>query len=193
MSLNFSNENYTCNLLCDQCNETTLNGQRCKRRVCIGYPKCWQHTLIEYGVKTAESTIPNSGTGLFATRDFNAGSYICPYIGEIITKECSDLRYNINNVGPYSIPKPKNEYIDGACIRGIGSMANSVIGRNGVSAPRGRHNAVVAWRWMSRQLWIKAIVDIDQGDEIFLYHGKNYLFDNNHITNRNKKEDTRPC
>lgn len=194
MSLVFRNENFQCPLLCDQCTFITESG-RCKRRVCFGWPDCWQHTIIEYGVKTRPSTIKGAGKGLFATRPFYKGEWICPYHGQITPKQCLDTLYPGDTLAPYAVEVDgSGVFVDSACTRGIGSMANGLF-LGGVSNHRARHNAELQRDFdHSDNVWLIATKNIAAGQEIFVWYGETYQLDNSYETVRSRyNADTRPC
>lgn len=191
--LTFDNDNFRCKIQCGQCDHIKPDGERCRNRVCIGFPTCWIHSKITYGVKVKDSLEVNSEKGLFATRDFETGDWICPYSGELITNQCLEARYPGDRTAPYAVSRASdNLYIDSACVRGIGSMANGRFKRDGFSRNRCLHNAEIVTR-RGAGIWLKAIRDIEEGDEIFVYYGDEYRLDLDHNTKRTKKCDTRPC
>ena len=57
-------------MVCPQCKAITEAGTRCKRHTCVRYPYCYQHLRLIDGLELKDSEIPNSGTGVFATKDF---------------------------------------------------------------------------------------------------------------------------
>lgn len=188
----FRNEVFQCPLLCEQCDHLSPSGKRCKRTVCFGWPTCWQHSKIDYGVKTKKSTIPGAGRGLFATRSFDSYEFICPYEGEVVSETCLEQRYPGNAVAPYAVNFDEGNFIDSACIRGIGSIANGLFVR-GISQPRYRHDAVIAPD-DEGVIWLQAIKPIPQGKEIFVYYGTDYELEDNYETVRTKDFwDTDPC
>ena len=71
---------------CVNCQGLTKRGTRCSRRTCKTFPYCWQHLLSECGLKVKRSTIPGAGQGLFAVKDFKAGTRISRYTGDIRRK-----------------------------------------------------------------------------------------------------------
>lgn len=55
-------------------------------------PFCTEHTRLVFGVEVKPSTISGAGDGLFATKDFVRGQFICPLDGEKITRQEMDVR-----------------------------------------------------------------------------------------------------
>ena len=136
--------------------------------------------------------MPGGGKGLFAVREFEEDEWICPYIGESITQNCLDQRYDEDETAPYAITDTRRRYIDSACHRGIGSMANGKFRANGTSRVLNAHNAVVEARRGSGR-WLRATKPMADGSEIFVYCGEEYILDDDHTTKRTRLVDTRPC
>ena len=184
------NDSFQCELQCQQCAYMKETGSRCKNRTCIGVPFCWQHNRRLYGVQVRSS---NHGKGLFTTRFFPSGSWITPYKGEILSAQCLHSRYPGDITAPYSVRVNAQTFIDSACYRGIGSMANAKFGRNRFSRPRNFHNSELSKR-RNGEIWLKAIRDIPADHEIYVYYGTDYLLQHNHTTRRSRNYvDTRPC
>ena len=198
--LSFKTSDWSCPIACRRCRHVRADGTTCKNRVCFGSPMCWIHNIKKYGVRTKESTIPNAGKGLFATRLFRKDSWICPYTGEITTMECIHQRYPGSMTAPYTeqLPGPQQLAVDCACTRGIGSLANGRFNQNGTVSSLSRHNCFTRYRPVGDGipgLWLKATKTIKEGDEIFNWYGDGgYMLQNNHSTKRRTKvPDSRPC
>ena len=80
-----------------------------------------------------------------------------------------DLRHPGDVTGSCASEDHGGHVADGACRRGIGSMANGMFGRNGSSEPVGRHNAQLEVNNGSQ--WIQATKHINAGGGIFVYYG----------------------
>jgi hypothetical protein len=191
--LTFDSSRFQCHLQCGQCNRFTKNGNQCRRRVCFGYPSCWQHTIADYGIKIRSSTVINGGKGLFATRNIPQGTWICPYLGELITETCLNIRYPGDETAIYVEPLRPGVYIDSACQRGIGSMANGLFTPNGIPLPASFHNVLAFYRPELDQVWLWARRNIPQNTELFLHYGPDYRLQGYHNTRRRQTIDTRPC
>lgn len=194
--LAYQNGTFLCHLECNECVALTSKGQKCKNRVCIGVSRCWMHSKREYGVRIRPSQ--TGGKGLFATRAIGAGSWICPYHGEVINRACLDQRYPGNTTATYTTTLGRATFNDSACRRGIGSMANGKFRLNGQSQTRQRHNAEIARRpnWVGTSegsTWLRAIRDIGEGSEVFVYYGTDYRLQQDHKTYRTTRSDSRPC
>jgi hypothetical protein len=149
---------------------------------------------MKHGVRVAISSVAGAGKGLFAKREFKANEWICPYGGEVINKECLALRYPGDMTAPYAEASGIN-VADGACTRGIGSMANARFNAAGRVTGISNHNATTAWRPSLGQFWLKARGRIVPGAEIFHFYGSAYRLDGTppHTTKRGRRADTRPC
>ena len=191
--LTFQNETFACKLRCDRCTYFKPNNQRCKNRVCYGYPTCWQHTIAHWGVRRRPSTTPGNGDGLFTTLDRNTGDWICPYLGEMISFNCFDQRYPGVTNAPYAVDNG-GDVIDAACQRGIAASSNTLFDAAGHQRPRNEHNADIGRH--NLQPWIRATSNIQAGEEIFVYGGAGYNAANNRnggTTKRTKAQESRPC
>ena len=90
-------------------------------------------------------------------------------------------RYGNNNTAPYGIEKRGSRFEDGALSRGIGTLVNH--------KPEGRDN--VALKDRHHTIWIKALKNIKNGQELYADYGKDYVFDKRNVrysTNNNKKK-----
>jgi hypothetical protein len=186
--LTFKADRFQCKLYCNQCRYIKPNRRQCGNRVCIGTPFCWMHNKQLYGIKVKNSAV--SGKGLFATRRFHTGTFICPYIGETISKLCSDTRFPGTTTSPYGM-EYGHRVIDSACRRGIGSMANGLFYRNRRTQPIHRHNAKFVVR--NGSIWLQATRNINEDEEIYAWYGNDYELQDNHKTYRTTLDDTRPC
>ena len=162
---------FECQLQCGRCTGTTARGTRCRNRVCIGVPTCHQHRKA-LGLKVKQSTIPNAGKGLFATKDFKKNKVISSYGGNIISKAELDRRYGggNNDNAPYSLSarNAPNRILDSACRRSLMSLANSKRQTN-------RNNAKFSERLKGDgTINVRTTKRVRVGDEIFIDYGKGY-------------------
>jgi SET domain-containing protein len=184
---------FKCNLHCHRCEAINKNGARCKKNTCKMLPTCHIHARSLYGLQVKTSTIPESGLGLFARKEFQKNELIAPYNGQLLTKHELDARYGsedkAGDFAPYAVQMSRDKYMDCACERGIGSYANAHNSRNNNSryAIQNTNNTVV----------LRATKKIREGQEIFVSYGRNYFKPNNaHFHNLKKKvleEGKRPC
>jgi hypothetical protein len=160
-------------LHCEQCEGTSKNGQRCRRRVCIGSPYCYQHLRSEKHLEIKKSNIAKAGKGLFAYGPpdeviFKKNETIIKYDGELIDEREVRDRY-AEFTAPYTIELKDSEFEDGALERGPGSLANQGIKNNarlGVYFNSTPHYAL-----------LKATKNIYGGQEILVDYGDRYQFD----------------
>lgn len=154
-----------------QCADHTKAGHRCKRRTVIGSPYCSSHLTAHHYLKIKPSTIPGAGKGLFAWSPvdsnrnavlFSRGNLICRYQGEKISRAELVDRYG-DKSPPYVVGISANSYEDGARVRGIGSLANTLPGQNNATISIYRGHAS-----------LKATKAIRHGDEILLSYGRQY-------------------
>lgn len=126
----FNMENFEGRLKCNLCAHVfeNDNNRKCKAKVCIGVPYCWQHLRIRHHLRIKESEF---GKGLFAEHPkrnhdheicFKQNDIICPYIGESLKTAQIKERYG-EDTAPYAV-NHGNYYIDAALRRGMGSLAN---------------------------------------------------------------------
>jgi hypothetical protein len=156
----------------------------CNVLVTIGHPYCTKHLVEHYGVKIAPSQIPGAGNGLYTTKPLLAGSYIVPYIGEVISDADFDKRYNSEGItAPYTVAEDDGTYIDAAYIRGVGATANTQVSRHGMSLLRLCNSHLVDHPNSIYPVWLQARVDIAPGEEIYVFYGTEYrLKSSNHTT-----------
>lgn len=147
--------------------------RNCSRKTCKYGPYCWQHTRSKYNVAVRKSTIPNAGSGLFAIESFNEGAKICPYTGELLTKEEVDARYGDDeNVAEYVYRISKKRkgptYIDA-------SKTNACVARY-ANHDENRANAEFKDPPADKPpiVWIVATKKIRPGEEIFVNYGEEY-------------------
>jgi len=120
-----------------------------------------------YGVRI--SPYPIAGLGLFAER--SRGEWIVPYSGRVLTWRQLESMYPSNTLAPYVEQVSDNMYIDAACVRSIGSLANG-------AAEAKRSNAETSWRGGSGArggLWLWARRGIREGEEIINHYGESYF------------------
>jgi hypothetical protein len=146
---------------------------RCKRcsRLTQYPPFCKAHTSQVYGVTVARSRIPGAGKGLFATRPFKANTPIAPIYGETVSSSELTRRYG-TSTAPYGV-EASGRFYDGACLRYIGHMSNSVFDVSGKSVA-GRCNGTIAADRRGRP-WLYSAKHIDAGEEVLTYYGQRYL------------------
>ena len=173
-----------------QCAQIKDDGLRCKRRVCIGMPYCYMHLKFKHFLCIKQSSIPNSGMGVFACNQklpegaiiFKKNERICYYDGEIISKEVLEDRYTKDYTAPYALEINKNRFEDGATHVGVGALINH--------KPMSKSNCRLSITGgKNRKGQIIATKNIKNNTELFLNYGKQYdLNQEGVICSRNNKK-----
>ena len=164
--------------------------QRCKRRVSIGVPYCWQHMQVDKHLKIKASTIPGAGKGLYAydgTRNsgkvvFKPKQLIADYDGEHISKAVLVSRYG-SHTAPYGAQLTKDTYEDGALRRGIGTLPNH-------STRRFTNAELIVGRTGGRpEVKVRATKNIRSDKEVLVSYGRAYKMseDTTHTTTRKRR------
>mgnify|MGYP002406883613 FL=1 len=169
---------FDCYLNAYICQAINKNGTRCKRTTTIGTPYCYSHLLHIKHLKIKQSTIPNAGKGVFAIDPkkgvnevvFKKGENIAPYMGELLTNEELENRYD-NLTAPFGLNVSKTQNRDAACDRGIGSLINH--------RPTAQANVKFSVNPQNKTVSIKAIKNIRNGEELFANYSRAYKFNEN--------------
>ena len=176
-------KHFDCQLQCDRCtyvNETTQ--RQCRRNVCIGLRMCWQYTIMVSHLRIKQSTNPDAGKGLFVqSKDhannevvFRINNVICSYVGEHMSNRQMDQRYGNKTANYATQGIRRNDNIDSACLRGIGSLINH----------SNMPNAEIQLNRVARRrvVQVVALGDITNGQEIFINYGPDYMFNEPNVT-----------
>jgi hypothetical protein len=166
---------FRCKLQCVRCTGKTASG-RCEQEVCIGTPLCSRH-LRATGLEIRDSEIKGAGKGLFACQYRPHMRYIFPKGSPIVRMHSQQItnaellaRYG-RYTAPYGI-KDNARIEDGACLRGIGMLANSA----------SEEEANAEYRMHNKVFWVFATKDIAHGDEILVSYGTQYELDESGVT-----------
>lgn len=173
-------EDWECEVQCYQCEARTKSGKRCQRTVCFGLPFCWTHTRRDMQLRLGDSDIAGAGRGLFAydpafegKREgvFKRGDVIISgYLGETISREEVNRRYGVDGTGTYAMQTDDPDtYVDGACVRGLMTMANAPL--------RGREGNAKFQTNEEDEIELKALKSIRHDEEILVDYGKDYDWD----------------
>lgn len=169
-----NSSHFTCNLKCVRCTATNSSGTRCKLKSCIGTPYCWTHLLHHKHLRIKPSVVQGAGNGLFAVSPalgnndivFKRGDVIIQYDGEVITNKELQRRYG-DFTAPYGLSQ--GNYIeDGACRRGVGSLANHVSSRSA--------NARYSFSTSTKKFRLVATKNIRNNTEVLCDYGGDYHF-----------------
>ena len=162
---------------CERCQGRTKQGNRCKRRTCIGTGLCYTHLQNEKHLRIKNSTIPNAGKGLFAMDKtkapdeiiFRSGTKIIAFDGELVDSDTLEDRYG-DTTAPYGAHINRDRFEDGALHRGVGTLVNQSPRANMTNARFGvSRNRIVLF----------TTKNIRNGQEILVRYGNEYRFDEN--------------
>ena len=206
---------WRCPLQCIRCIAIKTKGGRCGRRVCVGLPFCPVHMRRELSLSVKPSTIDGIpvGKGVFADRPglvdnivFPRGWIIVEYTGERLTNTQLNQRYIGETTAPYAYSNTSHNSqqtlsVDGACVRGIGSLINhhplaskqnvclsitnnpDFVGPNGsvgFGSDKWTRGLGGPGPWpltAPYRMYVLATKDIKDGEELYISYGNNYEFD----------------
>lgn len=134
-----------------------------------------QESSESKNLKVDVSTIPNSGKGLFAKKDFKKGEYICKFTGDYIDSKELEKRDVGGARSAYFIYIDDDTTLDVYDSKCLAKYANDAEGFRKIRGKR--NNSALAQD--GKNIYIQATKDIDAGDEIFVGYGKDY-WDNIH-------------
>ena len=162
-----------------QCRGHTKTGARCKRRCAIPFEYCPAHLASNLHLKVKPSLIEGGGKGLFAYDPtladnaivFKTNQTICRYNGGDTTLQQLDEEYGENATAPYAVVESGNHVVDAAFPRrGVGSLANHRhLLRN--------NDATLSSNYNNHTVVLKARKNIRNGQEIYVWYGNAYHFD----------------
>ena len=173
---------FQCKLESLRCLAIKEDGQRCKNHCVMGVQLCWVHLLYKHNlrIKTTNSVPQPNGKGLFALNPiedgdailFRRNETIIRYTGQHINETELNRRYG-DDTAPYTVEYKKGHFIDAACKRGIGSLANH--------RPSRLANAkfvLTRSRQTNRIDGVKLVAtkSIRNDTEIFVNYGREYKF-----------------
>ena len=156
---------------CDRCTYGIDQGggvkRRCKRRTCVYGPMCWQHTQIVEGVAIDISNIRGTGKGLFATKEIHRGCHISRYGGDTLNAGQFNRRYPPHTIAQYGHRISANRTIDARETNSGNARYINVPGNEHLYKAQLKHSTNAKRR-------VKAIEDIEPGEEIFLGYGDEF-------------------
>lgn len=179
-----------CNMRCMRC-VARKGGVQCRRTTCYTLPYCWQHLKLVAHLRVGRTTLKDPSTGrrfkfrgLFACDAKNPGGIvfrrndiISPYVGELLSAQELDARYSEDELAPYvdvvEVGMDGDMYIDGACMRGVASLANDAINGSTCTTQKCRNNSFF-FSGDGNYPQLKALRNIRDGDEIFVAYGDEY-------------------
>lgn len=181
---------WACELECMRCmhevyDSTTGNTRRCKRTTCYTLPYCWQHLVNNYHLRIGRTMLKNTQdrrlnfTGLFACdRDkgnndivFRKNDLIVTYVGEILNQHQLNELYPDEETAPYAFMMSNNKYVDGACVRGVGALANACLPKRNPGCITNATFSVSRTHYPT----LVATKTIRNGEEILVSYGRSYF------------------
>ena len=139
-----------------------------------------------YGLEVKRSTLPGAGFGLFTTRRFADGEFLCPYYGEILTPAQTQERYQGYDLATYCVNVKVDRrrfVVDAEQTPCPARYANQCLSANRRKRQCEVNNAdlmyvmpadrikPVGWSVPNRALWLRAAADLPAGVEIFVDYG----------------------
>lgn len=164
---------FKCYVKSGRCKAHVARGnRRCNNTVIMGFPTCYAHTIshLKLLVKASEHA-GHDGKGVFAHnvvaergRVFQQGDVITNLMGEVKSDAQMLRRYgSLDNV-PYGILLLRDFWVDGACLRSLGTMINH--------APASRANVGIRLVLQDNERGVKvevvALHDINHGTELLM-------------------------
>lgn len=120
-----------------------------------------------------KSTIPNSGNGLFAKKDFKKGEVICKFSGDLIDNDEVEKRDVGGERSHYFIALDDNLTLDVYGSSCLARYANDAEGFGKIQG-KGNNSTIYANKRGSPGAYIAATRNIKSGEEIFVDYGKDY-------------------
>ena len=156
---------------CTQCEANTKSGARCKRKTCIYAAYCYQHTRSILGLYISQSSIPNSGLGLYTAKAIKKGKKVADYTGVIVGTKA----WNEGGEGDYGVQLNKREVLDARSTQtALGRYANDCRDRNRRKKECPGRNARFVVNTRRKTVYIKATKNIPAHSEIFVSYGRQY-------------------
>ena len=178
---------FHCHLKQYQCQHINpKKGNQCKRKQYIGFDLCWKHLETDCHLKIKKSNIEGAGKGLYAFNgtsnddvifkgNQSKGDRIIAYNADVITHLEANRRYG-NHTAPYGVYVNKDYIEDAACMRSAGSLANH-ISNSKANAKLYSHQG---------RVYLRAIKNIRNGDEILTDYGKSYTMKEKGVSSQTK-------
>lgn len=125
------------------------------------------------GIELRVSRIPNSGRGVFVTRDFHEGEVITLYFGHVFgEQERAWMQYH--NMGSHCKPlQYKHSYLDGVKTAFVGMHAGQLLNQ-GDANTRNCEWITLETKTSKRFVAIRATRYIFPGEELYISYGKKF-------------------
>lgn len=146
---NIQNDNkiaWSCPLLRMKCMHETQRGTKCQRWTSFTLGLCWQHLKLAAHLTVRQTTLKDKKgkrfkyLGLFVCSItqpsdaivFRKGNVITVYLGELVNNKILKTRYPGDETAPYTYASraDQKDALDSACVRGVGSLANTCTSQN---------------------------------------------------------------
>ena len=158
---------------CSKCAAKTKRGSPCKLKTCKWSPYCHLHSPVDL----RQSTIPNAGTGVYASRDIKKDTKVADYT--VGTKPMAKAQLNAAYPGDTTAThvwgKNQNLFYDA-----LPTVSNSIAGMfntcRAVNKRRGEckgNNTKVTHTGA-----IKTTKNVRKDEELFYGYGRDYRFSN---------------
>lgn len=150
--------------------------KQCSRSTCKYGPKCWQHTIIQDGLRVKESGKRGAGMGLYAEKPFQTREVITKYTGKVMTGPQYRRKYPNNKQGAYTVQMgDKDLFVDAKKTNaGVARYANDCNAPSAKGRKRKHCNAVFAHNITDNVVELEANRPIRKGNEIFVNYGAEY-------------------
>ena len=156
-----------------QCVAFTRRGAACKRRTKRGH-HCSDHMRLLQRLAVAKSTIPGAGFGLFVAKGKSAQPFRKKQRIALYTGDWVQLLPD-TSCGPYFLQVTNSLAIDAARTNtALGRWANAPRGATDTQGRPLRANAKLVIDHARRRGALKALRDIDPGEEILVAYGASY-------------------
>jgi uncharacterized protein len=149
---------------CTICDVIPCRHPQCGRMTTLGAGWCPEHLHARFGIEIKKSTIPNAGSGVFATRNIQANEFIVTYDGEVVDTHELNRRYGKHARKIYAVKIGNGRFEDGLFRRGAGTMVNHS------DSP----NAMLVLDSDTNRVTIVSSKRIRKNQEIFVDYGPNY-------------------
>ena len=151
---------------CSMCNAKTKKGQPCKNVTCKWSPKCHAHRDVEI----KKSTIPNSGNGVFATRDLKKNQIVGNYtVGtRKMSAEQLNKKFPENKQRTHIWSKSKTEFYDAKSTKSVAGIFNNC---------RPQDSRVIRCKNQAKITNfgnVRLTENVKKGKEIFTTYGREY-------------------
>ena len=154
---------------CVRCSAQTKKGARCKRTTYMYSKFCNAHAKQLFGLYLKNSSMPDSGKGLFTAKDISPQTRIAKHTGAIKTQA-----ENRADPSGYAVATPRGKVVDAASTQsGIARYTNDCRAANKRLNQCKGNNAkfTISTRGGVTSVWLTSTKRIPAGSEIFVSCG----------------------